>query len=426
MRALGIITACLFLFVGCDLDEDPFFDAGTDADVGADGDTGADGDVPDSDVLPDSGAGTPVDTDPSLDDAEAYVLHEMDEGGLPGLAMAIVGRDGVRWSATFGLQNVDGEVPVTTETLFPVASISKLFVGLMMMREVEAGTLDLDAPASNYLTHALQNPSHPEVPITSRALASHTSSLRDGFRLFTEGASPRDSMIPLGEFTAGYVTPGGASYSESNFSAVAPGASYGYSNAGIAVLGHVVEGASGLTFREGASAFAELLGMDGDFFVADVDPAHLAVQYAYGPRGYAPLTLTEVPHYPAAGLKASVSDIATLLQVFMRDGTLVDSADELVVLSAESIAEMERVAEPGLDEWRGLTVDRRMIEGQTLRGHRGSAHGGSADAWYTDDYAIILFANADAYLRERFGLTRGGDAMRRLRAWLVRRAEELD
>ncbi len=422
MRVLAaVFFACVFLVSACEGDDDDFFDADVVEEVGPDvsSDVQTDAEEGDADVGVDTAP--EVDPDPPLDGEADFVRQQMDAGGLPGVMLAIVDRDGIRWSSMYGFQDVENEIPITAETLFPVASISKLIVGLLMMREVEAGTLDLDAPASDYLTHAFENPAHPGAPMTSRELLSHTSSLRDVFLLFTTGASPDDSSTPVGEFTERYVRAGG-DFASGQFSGAAPGTTYAYCNAGFAVLGHVVEGASGVSFREGSNALTDALGFDGDFFFADVAASRVAVQYTYGPRGFAPLSLTEFLHYPAVGLKASVGDIAKLLRMYMRDG-LAD--DDVTILSPESIAEMERVARPDLNPNRGLSLHRVTVEDVNLRGHGGAHIGSSADAWYTDDYGIIVMANSDAYVRERFGLSRGAEAMRTLRAWLVRRAEEI-
>ena len=60
-----------------------------------------------------------------------------------------------------------------------VASISKLVVGLGVMRLVEQGKLDLDRPVGDYLGYPVANPAFPADPVTLRELLSHTSSLRD-------------------------------------------------------------------------------------------------------------------------------------------------------------------------------------------------------------------------------------------------------
>jgi len=68
---------------------------------------------------------------------------------------------------------------VTADDPVRVASISKLVVGVGVMRLVEQGRLDLDEDVSGRLGWNLRNPAFPDRPITLRQLLSHTSSVRD-------------------------------------------------------------------------------------------------------------------------------------------------------------------------------------------------------------------------------------------------------
>jgi CubicO group peptidase (beta-lactamase class C family) len=68
---------------------------------------------------------------------------------------------------------------VTADDPVRVASVSKLVVGVGVMKLVEAGKLDLDGDVSRWLGWSLRNPAFPDRPITLRMLLSHTSSVRD-------------------------------------------------------------------------------------------------------------------------------------------------------------------------------------------------------------------------------------------------------
>lgn len=92
---------------------------------------------------PDAGAQSA----PLADDAFAATLDSLRRAhDVPGLAAAVV-RDGdTVWAAGFGVADTDEEVPVTPDTPFWVASVTKTFVGLTFLRLAEAGVVDLDAP----------------------------------------------------------------------------------------------------------------------------------------------------------------------------------------------------------------------------------------------------------------------------------------
>ena len=105
---------------------------------------------------------------------------------LPPLEPPTVAQVGVAFDrsgeiATFaeGIADPQSRRPVTADDPVRVASISKLVVGIGVMKLVEQGKLDLDEDVSRWLGWTLRNPAFPERPITLRMLLSHTSSVRD-------------------------------------------------------------------------------------------------------------------------------------------------------------------------------------------------------------------------------------------------------
>lgn len=99
---------------------------------------------------------------------------------IPGFGV-IVFKDGAEvYENFFGYRNVEKKLPVTRETRFRAASVSKIFTALSILQLVEQGKINLDDDASNYLNFKLRNPNFPDEKITVRMLASHTSTLRDG------------------------------------------------------------------------------------------------------------------------------------------------------------------------------------------------------------------------------------------------------
>src|SRR5580765_513178 len=73
---------------------------------------------------------------------------------IPGLAIGIVKDGALVYSRGFGFMNLDdSKKPITPETLFHMASITKLFVGTSVMQLWEQGIVDLDAPVVQYLPY---------------------------------------------------------------------------------------------------------------------------------------------------------------------------------------------------------------------------------------------------------------------------------
>ncbi|UVW28700.1 serine hydrolase [Massilia sp. H6] len=148
------------------------------------------------------------------------------------------------YEQSFGRRFIGGgarpDRPATPDTLYRVASISKLMTALGLMRLVEAGRLQLDADVSGYLGFSLRNPHFPGQPITLRALLTHTSSLRD------EGGY----AWPLATTLQEVLVPGAPLYGGGRMwsGEAAPGAYFTYCNLGWGVIGTAMERVCGERF----------------------------------------------------------------------------------------------------------------------------------------------------------------------------------
>lgn len=398
LAALALTTA--LLASGC---VDPPDAPSVDASVARDGapllDAGAlDAGALDAARRLDTGpdAGPPSD----LDEAVAYWARV---GSLAGVA-ALAADDERRIVVTTGMASATREVD--EHTLFNVASLSKTFTGALALSLVEAGLLDLDAPLSELVPDVvIAHPRFPEVPITTRMLLTHTSGLVDDFialgRATSVGAEdPAEGLEP---FVRGYV-------GDPAHWGPAPGTARAYCNACFAVIGLVVERASGEAF---SSVFHEALApidLDGaSFFFADVDRDRLAALYAKSGRGY-----SEVPHsgyafYPATSMMISLVGVERWLRLHEDDGVY----GGVRVLSASSVEETRRIQFPDVDRSQALVWYTQSLGGRRFFGHSGAGFGASAQMRYRPEERrlLIVLSNSDAYVRSRLGLEEGADAI---------------
>ena len=81
---------------------------------------------------------------------DAYVAGQVKDLNLPGLAMGIVHGDRIVHLQSFGIADPSGR-PVTPQTPFMLASLTKSFTAVAIMQLVEAGQVELDAPVQDYL-----------------------------------------------------------------------------------------------------------------------------------------------------------------------------------------------------------------------------------------------------------------------------------
>ena len=115
---------------------------------------------------------------------------------LASLSVLVV-RDGkVAYTFQQGLRQLDQpQSAVDQDTLYRIASISKMVTTMGVMKLVETGQLDLDRDVSEYLGYSLRNPAYQDRKITLRMLLSHTSTLRDGAGYYWSGNSAiRDEL----------------------------------------------------------------------------------------------------------------------------------------------------------------------------------------------------------------------------------------
>src|SRR6188474_3367109 len=164
---------------------------------------------------------------------DAAVTALMSRKNIPGLSVAVVADNRLRWSKAYGLAD-EHAVPVKTETVFRLASTSKPLTAVAVMQLADAGKLDLDAPVQKYV------PSFPvkSAPITARQLLGHLSGIRhykgdeyDGTRNYPTLADALEIFKddPLEN---------------------EPGAKFTYTTYGYTLLGAVIEGASGMSYAD--------------------------------------------------------------------------------------------------------------------------------------------------------------------------------
>ncbi|MBR4643456.1 MAG: beta-lactamase family protein [Selenomonadaceae bacterium] len=181
-----------------------------------------------------------------------YELENMigDSGiKVPGLGV-IVYFDGKEVFSKFAGSRIVGDKPkpVTRDTRFRAASVSKMFTVFTIMQLVEQGKIHLNDDAGDYLGFSLRNPNFPDVPITIEMLASHLSSLRDG-KIYS---APPDVSIREFFHSGGKFWENGVHFAPACES---PGKFFTYCNLNYGILGTIIEVVTGERFdlhqREG-------------------------------------------------------------------------------------------------------------------------------------------------------------------------------
>ena len=158
------------------------------------------------------------------------IFHDY-TGSVPGASVVVIRNGEVIARKAFGLADLEKQTPVTPETNFRLASVSKQFTAMAILTLVQHGKLSLDQKITTFF------PEFPEFGITVRQLLTHTSGLVDYEDVIPEGTS-----IPLKDFDVLWLL------QQQTKTVFAPGSQWRYSNGGYALLALIVEKVSGQTY----------------------------------------------------------------------------------------------------------------------------------------------------------------------------------
>ena len=188
------------------------------------------------------------------------INRALDHVGVPG-AVVGVSRGGVVETQAFGIAHLESGLPVTQDTVFRVASITKPITATMIMSLVEEGMIDLDRAVGDYLPGIplSDGPDSWQHAITMRHLLSHTAGIdcELGFNQAQFGNS--DSALARA-----------ISLYNGLHQWAAPGTTMSYGNTGYWLAGRVAEVVSGLPYeRLIRDRIARPLGLDRTVFTAD-------------------------------------------------------------------------------------------------------------------------------------------------------------
>jgi CubicO group peptidase (beta-lactamase class C family) len=276
-------------------------------------------------------AATPRTSGPNFAVIDAYVLSQMRQLHIPGVALGIVHGNQMVHLQGFGVAGPDGQ-SVTPQTTFALSSMTKSFTTVAIMQLVEQRKVVLDAPVQRYLPWFRVATPGASGKITVRELLNHTS-----------GISHSAGNVVLTE--AGDVTMQQAVQTLSTVELFAPpGTAFQYSNINYVTLGLIVQAVSGQSYETYVQQhiFAPLQ-MHNTFTLTSQDTTMhngIATGYrwwfglpiSFNQRGNPPADL------PAGGIFSSAEDMSHYLIAQLNGGSYGDTS----ILSPNSVAVLHR------------------------------------------------------------------------------------
>lgn len=264
--------------------------------------------------------------------------------------------------------------PVSDDTYFKIASVTKLVSGIHVMQLVEQGLLELDRDISDYLGYQVVNFHYPKVPITLRTLMSHTSSLS------TKGGYSKESKT-LKELIAK------SSGKKGSFNKRAPGSAYEYSNFGAGIMGTLIELVTGKNVNDSIrETLFEPLGIDASYAPALLSEPE-KITSVFNSSGQSKLSRSrylknpwDSSVNPEKHYRITVGDLWIRGQDLLKMGILLCSegaVDGQTVLQPETVREMmSSQLGKGVvtcDSPYGLCVNRvdNLLKDRLVYGHQG-------------------------------------------------------
>jgi CubicO group peptidase (beta-lactamase class C family) len=299
---------------------------------------------------------------PVLKVIDRWLAYKRVYGRIPGLAVGVVHKNKTVFTKSYGYADLETRKKLTPKTCFRLASISKVFTAVAVMRLVEAERLRLDDRIHTHLPWFKSHQDKRLVRITIRQLLTHSSGLkRDG-----DTAHWVDDNFPSLEMIKRQV--------QSGLTVYPPSQRFKYSNLGYAILGQIVEAAAGKSYEQYVKEIIiDGLGLTHTY--PDLTRAarrRLAVGYGRDTPG---LKRSELPPAqtkamaPATGFVSNVEDLCKFLSAqFIGSGKL---------LTDESKREMQRINwfRGENHEQYGLGYEIWRVGNRWIAGHGGSFQG---------------------------------------------------
>lgn len=313
----------------------------------------------------------------------------VDRGHTAGMVTLLAHQGKIVQQSALGFQNLESRKPMTENTIFQIASMTKPITCVGIMILAEDGLLSITDPVEKYLPGFaklqirekaegdVEEIRKPKRKVTLRDLMTHTSGMSSGYpEEFKDLFAKRDRT--LADAVEAFPT---------RFLDFEPGTRWSYSNMGIATLGRIIEIVSGKSYEEFLTErIFQPLGMnDSHFFVPEAKRDRIATVYKLenGKLTKADVDLfRQGAKYPApeAGLYSTAPDLFRFYQMMLNGGTLdgkrILSKFSVELMSANHTGNLAAGFVPGMGYGLGWSVV-RSADGMFRLNSIGSfGHGG--------------------------------------------------
>lgn len=264
---------------------------------------------------------------------EELIVDLMRQSKIPGLSIGVVLNGESVYARGFGARNLEKNLPMTPDTLWGIASISKSFCALSIMQLVEKGKISLDDPVSKYINFKLGSK---DKPITIHHLLCHSSGLPELDA--TTSATEKETFIPMSskeDFLTFINKARTEIFAE-------PGKVFMYNNDMYTCLGLIIEEVTKTKYAEYVkeNVLKPLEMNRSTFYLEEIKKEPDAISGYKLQEGEKPLTPTDIKSdeldYACGGLYSSVRELQNYMIALMNGGKFKDRQ----IIQKESIEKM--------------------------------------------------------------------------------------
>jgi CubicO group peptidase (beta-lactamase class C family) len=296
---------------------------------------------------------------------DPIINRALTEEGVPGAAFVFAHGDRIVYAQGYGVANREKAQPVeVARTVWPVASITKVFTGVAALQLVDRGKLALDQDI-NHSLRSVAVPAQGRPPITLDHLLTHTSGLDElPGRQFDPLKGPRPN---LAEFLVDRLV----RYRD-------PGLYTAYSSYGIALAGVAIADASGLAYEDYVRRnILEPCGMSSARFMRRRgDEKGIAKPYDVEDGSATPRAYEWYVTAPTSSLVATAPDMARFAMLFLADGRC-GKREVLSEVLTRAMRSQQATIHPAIPGW-GYALQLDIENGRPLAEHGGDIGGFSA------------------------------------------------
>lgn len=339
------------------------------------------------------------------------------DGEIVGFSVSIIDQDNVLYNKGFGFADSKNNIEYQTNTIQNIGSIAKTFLGISLLKAQELGKLNLDDPINKYLPFKVVNPNYPDIPITIRHLATHSSTILDDeenylktYTLDKEKINKKeevafnhfqkpDKKIPLADFLKACLSENGKWYTTKMFSDNKPGSTFEYTNFGADLCALVIMQATGMNYKKFTQKyiFQPLKMESSGWSISEVDSLKRSKFHLMKGQKIADYNTTT---YPDGGFFTSSEDLGKFLSELIKgyngNGTLLNKESYKEYFKKqfeEPISESGRINVGLFNEYNNDFIGSTDL----LIGHNGSDFGSFALMYFNPETKIgtIVMSNTD-------------------------------